>query len=279
MVDVRSLSLGFFIASIFIALSLWVNSLVNSSVIELDFTQPRAVATTKSVHSTVVSAETEVTAEAMVDAAPTTFSNLSYTWSAPKTSEVQKMKALISSELSEYSQQYLNDIGLRKVTLVDNIQNKANQPVLGFSDPLKGEIYLNTVELEGEFSRSMVAEQTVHHEIAHLLAYSEYGYWFDRDSGWQELGGNYSYGEAKTMYKEYFPRDGFVSRYSMTSPGEDFAEIYSLIYTEYFKEKLAAEAKNSELLGSKTKFVYETISGADPAQCRASFSIFDRACD
>lgn len=280
MVDVKSLIPGLFVASCMILASLWLSSQVSLSVVEINPTpQKPTVAGTVSASGGATNVRDGGINE-IISSQPTVFANRSYTWKAPKTDEISAMSSLISAELGEYSNSYLNDIGLRQIILVDDIRNRANQPVLGFSDPLAGKIYLNTVELEGEQSRSVVAEQTIHHEIAHFLAYARYGYWFDRDSGWQELDTNYSYGQVATnVSSEYFPRDGFVSRYSMNSPGEDFAEVYSLLYTEYFKQSLSDEANRSQLLERKTRFVYDTIATVDRGQCLASFQAFEFACD
>ncbi len=259
--NVKSLVTGMFITSCVVLLSLWMNSLVNSSVVEINFT-PQRTATGRVTSPRIDDSAAVTTASSSVAilTSPRTFSNRSYVWTNPRSDETANMTNLVNRELSEYSAEYLAKIGLNQVILVDDIRNRAGQPVLGFSDPLAGEIYLNTVALEGEYSRATVAEQTIHHEVAHFLAYTVYGYWFDRDSGWKDLDSNYSYGEDVAVSKEYFPRDGFVSRYSMSSPGEDFAETYSLLYTEYFNDALADEASSSELLSKKLEFVYQTIS-------------------
>jgi len=259
-VDVRSLLPGLFITSLIVLFGLWLTSLSSFSVVEINAVPQKAIVTTAIPQKVDGITTGNTQTNQMINSEPKVFTNRSYTWKTPKATEVANMASLISGELTEYSGSYLRDIGLRQIILVDDIQNRAGQPVLGFSDPLAGKIYLNTVELEGEYSRSVIAEQTIHHEVAHFLAYSVYGYWFDRDSGWQQLSQNYSYGDVASNSQEYFPRDGFVSRYSMSSPGEDFAEVYSLIYTEYFKNTLKDEASRSELLSKKLEFVYQTIS-------------------
>lgn len=279
MVDVRSLLPGLFITSLIVLFGLWLSSLASFSVVEINAVPQKTTVATV-IPQKVAGITTDNTqTNQMINSQPKVFANRSYTWKTPKATEVANMTSLVSGELAEYSDSYLNNIGLRQIILVDDIQNRARQPVLGFSDPLAGKIYLNTVELEGKYSRSVVAEQTVHHEIAHFLAYARYGYWFDRDSGWQQLSQNYSYGDVANTSQEYFPRDGFVSRYSMSSPGEDFAEVYSLIYTEYFQSRLGDEASGSELLENKARFVYKTISQVDPAQCLASYQTVESACD
>ncbi len=279
MFDVKSLLLGLFITSCMLVFGLWINLQVNSSVLEIDFTPSKTEVLNAGEHVSSSSINrSDNTSVAIIDS-PTTFANRVYTWDSPSEAEVPAMRGLVKRELGEYTDTFLANVGLKRIVLVDNIKNRVGSPVLGFSDPLRGEIYLNTVKLEGQFSREVVAEQTIHHEVAHLLAYNTYGYWFDRESGWQELGSADLYGKISNSNKEYFPEDGFVSRYGMTSPSEDFAEAYSLIFTEYFQNRLKAEVKGSELLSRKMKVIYETISQADPAQCLASFQAFERACD
>ncbi len=274
---------GVVVASIVVVLSLWSNSLVNSSVVELNFMPPRHAVSAEpsSVNDTSVDytfASTERVTSQLITSNPTSFSNRSFSWTTANAQELPNMKKLISYELENYSDSFLDAIGVRRIILVDNIVNRANQPMLGFADPLRGDIYLNTVEVVGEFSRAITAEQTLHHELAHLLAYTKYSYWFDRDSGWREFSQNHVYGVISGN-SEFFPKNGFVSRYSMTSPSEDFAEVFSLMYTNHFMALLKEESKNSYSLSKKVRFVYEVISYADLAQCRATFQIFDQVCD
>src|SRR5680860_84268 len=221
------ISVGIISFGIFWALGAFFNVSAQSRIVQTGgFLGRTDVVSTEAVMTTHANMTTDDIVRKGIDVSvvPSELSNREYSWSNVSDDyETAGMLALIDHELGEYSSDYLKKIGLHRIVLVDNIKNSSSQPVLGFSDPQAGEIYLNSVATDGEYSRTVIAEQTVHHEIGHFLAYSEYGVLFERRSEWPMVSEEDSYAKQASSKSEYFPEDGFVSRYAMTSASEDFA--------------------------------------------------------
>lgn len=274
MTRVNGLLLGAFITSCILSFGLWINSQVGLSVEMVDSVPARMLSTNDA--DIAIERQKKLNAHSLITRGEAG-SNASYMWSRTPEERFISVGNLVTNELGEYSQNYLEGIGVNEIIIVSDITTHIGGPVLGFADPLRGQVYLNAVKVVGEQSRAVVAEQTLHHELAHLLAYELYGYGFDRNSQWAKED-SFDYGRHHQANGQYFPRDGFVSSYSMTSASEDFAEVYSLIYTNYFQELLFEEAEKSQLLSQKLSFVYDSIGKISPDQCRISPAIIDIAC-
>lgn len=261
MFRLKRLFLGSFISGLVVLFGWWINSAVMFNVTEITTLPSKqsgrilADSTANSKHSNLINTE------------PMIFSNASYQWQEPEASRLDGMQNLVSEELSKYSSEYLGKVGLKKIILVSKITTYAGHPVLGFADPLKGEIYLNTIDIIEDKSRNITARQTLHHELAHLLAYINYGYWFDRDSGWSKLEQLSDYGRYHSSDSELFPKEGYVSRYAMTSASEDFAEVYSMVFTDYYLEILNRKVSSDSTIKEKAAFVYESIANVDSGYC------------
>lgn len=275
MTRVKGLLLAAFITGCVLSLGLWINNQVGLSVVMVENVPARVLSTNET--DTITEGQKKLDIHPLITRGGAG-SNASFMWSKTPDNRFGSVSSLITSELREYNQEYLEGIGLNEIIIVSNIATHAGGPVLGFADPLRGQIYLNAVKVEGEQSRAIVAEQTLHHELAHLLAYELYGYGFDQNSQWAKLE-TFEYGQHNQSNGEYFPRDGFVSSYSMKSASEDFAEVYSLIYTDYFQSLLAEKAQGSELLREKLRFVYGAIDKISPDQCRQSHQMIEHGCD
>lgn len=277
----RGIFIGLIGFGLFWTLGASMNAFVMSNTIEVKALPGRVdvPAPSTNVDNIMTSSGDRLVNGVEVSSNSTSMANRKYTWEKAKDNhELVGMFSLIENELDEYREGYLEAVGLHEIIIVDNIQNEYKQPVLGFSDPLAGEIYLNSLATSGDQSRAVIGEQTIHHEIGHFLAYSEYGYFFDRESGWSSLGAENLYGKVVNADQEYFPVDGYVSRYALTSASEDQAEVYSLIFTEQFQDRLKKEASKSELLRSKLEITYRMMNHADANQCSLSYRAVAEAC-
>lgn len=277
----RGIFIGLIGFGIFWALGALMNTFVASNITEVSVFQGRidAPSSASSSSNSAITSKNRDINSVDVSSVTSSFANQKYTWTNANDSyELAGMFNLVENELGEYREEYLRAVGLHRIFIVDDIQNNSGQPVLGFSDPLAGDIYLNSLATTGGQSRAVIGEQTIHHEIGHFLAYSRYGYLFDRESGWSALTTDNLYGKIMSVNSEYFPVDGYVSRYALTSASEDFAEVYSLIFTEQFQDRLSREASKSELLRAKLKLTYQMINQADSNQCSQIYQALDVTC-
>jgi hypothetical protein len=145
----------------------------------------------------------------------------------PVESEIQTTALAVANELRRYPESFLKATGLRAVVLARQVTREGRR-FAGLASRGSHAFLMNT-----EYAPE-VRRQTMHHELFHL---------FDRtydEAAWRALnppGIDYDPKEART----YVPGVGagidrslyaFISRYAMSSPHEDRAELFGFLMTD-----------------------------------------------
>ena len=165
---------------------------------------------------------------------------------------------IIEKNLNRYSSIFLNKINLKYIVLCENLS------VSQISAAGVPNSKTKTLVIDIKFSEEHF-ERVLHHEIFHMINESHkknflYEKWKDFNNS------EFKYAECSTcsdrlnlsLLKE---NKGFVTEYSMSTPSEDMAEVFSFIITN--KEKLKDKALIDPILNKKILFIKKNILKID----------------
>ena len=172
--------------------------------------------------------------------------------------DIEKKMPIIEKNLNRYSSIFLNKINLKYIVLCENLS------VSQISAAGVPNSKTKTLVIDIKFSEEHF-ERVLHHEIFHMINDSHKKKFMDEK--WKNFNNlEFKYAKCSTctdklglsFLKEY---KGFVTEYSMSTPSEDMAEVYSFIITD--KKKIENKALNDPILNKKIIFIKKNILKID----------------
>ena len=171
---------------------------------------------------------------------------------------IKKKMHLIEKNLNRYSSVFLNKINLKYIVLCENL-TVSQINTAGVPNPKTKTLIVDIKFNEEHF------ERVLHHEIFHMIDESHKEKFLYQE--WENFNNpEFKYAECSTcsdrlglsLLKE---NKGFVTEYSMSTPSEDMAEVYSFIITN--KEKIEDKSLIDPILDKKILFIKKNILRID----------------
>lgn len=172
--------------------------------------------------------------------------------------EIKKRFLIIKKNFDKYEKNFLKKINLKFVVLCQELS------VAGIGSAGVPNHLMKTLILDINFDPKYF-ERVIHHEIFHLIN-DTHRLLFD-EKKWINLNyKNFKYAKCSTcsdklnlaLIKE---TKGFLTEYSMTTPSEDMAEIFSFLITN---QRLIKEiTKNDTVLKKKVSYLKKQLSLID----------------
>tara|TARA_B100002052_G_scaffold241067_1_gene225453 strand:+ start:173 stop:913 length:741 start_codon:yes stop_codon:yes gene_type:complete len=172
--------------------------------------------------------------------------------------DIKKKMPIIEKNLNKYSSEFLNKINLKYIVLCENL-SVSQIGAAGVPNTKTKTLIIDIKFSEEHF------ERVLHHEIFHMINDSHKKKFMDEK--WKNFNNlEFKYAKCSTctdklglsFLKEY---KGFVTEYSMSTPSEDMAEVYSFIITD--KKKIENKALNDPILNKKIIFIKKNILKID----------------
>jgi hypothetical protein len=172
--------------------------------------------------------------------------------------DIKKKMPTIEKNLNKYSSEFLNKINLKYIVLCENL-SVSQIGAAGVPNTKTKTLIIDIKFSEEHF------ERVLHHEIFHMINDSHKKKFMDEK--WKNFNNlEFKYAKCSTctdklglsFLKEY---KGFVTEYSMSTPSEDMAEVYSFIITD--KKKIENKALNDPILNKKIIFIKKNILKID----------------
>jgi len=172
--------------------------------------------------------------------------------------EIKKKMPLIKKNLNRYSSDFLNKINLKYIVLCENLSvsqiNTAGVP----------NITTKTLIIDVKFNEKYF-ERVLHHEIFHMINDShkdKFSY-----EKWKNFNNSkFKYAECSTCsdrlnLSPLKENKGFITEYSMSTPSEDMAEVFSFLMNN--KKIIEDKALIDKVLGKKIFLIKKKISKID----------------
>ncbi len=172
--------------------------------------------------------------------------------------DIEKKMSLIEKNLNMYSSDFLDKINLKYIVLCENLTvsqiNSAGVP----------NHKTKTLVIDIKFNEKHF-ERVLHHEVFHMINESyKKKFSYDKWKNFNNL--KFKYAACSTcsdrlnlsLLKE---NKGFVTEYSMSTPSEDMAEVFSFIMIN--KEKIEDKALMDPILNKKIIFIKKNILKID----------------
>jgi hypothetical protein len=160
----------------------------------------------------------------------------------------------ISKNLSIYSKEFLKKINLKYIVMCENLSISGINTA-GIPDHL-----MKTLIIDLKFNEKYF-ERVIHHELFHIIN-DGFKDLFDEDE-WKKFNNpNFKYADCSTCSKKlgldtYKNTNGFFTEYSMTTPSEDMAEVYSHLISGDYK------VSNDTILNQKMKYIKDKLNQID----------------
>ena len=161
---------------------------------------------------------------------------------------------IISKNLNRYSKEFLKKINLKYIVMCENLSISGINTA-GIPDHL-----MKTLIIDLKFNEKYF-ERVIHHELFHIIN-DGFKDLFDDDK-WKKFNElNFKYADCSTCSKKlgldtYENTIGFFTEYSMTTPSEDMAEVYSHLITGNYKNS------NDIILNKKINFIKDILKEVD----------------
>ena len=165
---------------------------------------------------------------------------------------------IIKKNLDKYSSDFLNKINLKYIVLCEDL-SVSGIGAAGIPNYKVKTIIINTKLNKYNLGR------TVHHELFHIINENYKNYF--KKTTWSKFNNSkFKYAECSTcsdrlnlsLIKE---NKGFVTEYSMSTPSEDMAEVYSFLMTD--RKKIEDKALKDTVLNKKIIFIKKNILKID----------------
>ena len=175
--------------------------------------------------------------------------------SSSKKQNVNKQYEQIIKNFNIYKGDFLQKINLKYIVLCKNLK-VSEISALGFANTeMKTLIFnINTDE--------KLLDRVLHHEVFHFIQHGNEDL-FNRVN-WEKLNeSNFKYQDCSTCTEKLGlnysnSNNGFLTDYSMSTPYEDMAEVYSFMITN--KNLLIERSKKDAVIEKKTNFIKKYIS-------------------
>ncbi len=165
---------------------------------------------------------------------------------------------LIEKNFNKYNSKFLKKINLKYVVLCENLS------VSGISSAGVPNYQMRTLILDIKFNKKYF-ERVIHHEIFHLINDS-YKYLF-KDLEWENFNNsNFKYAKCSTCSDRLDlsllnNTKGFLTQYSMSTPSEDMAELFSFLIKD--KKMIENMALKDHVLYKKISYIKKKILEID----------------
>ena len=175
--------------------------------------------------------------------------------SSTKKQNINEQYEQIIKNFNIYKKDFLKKINLKYIVLCKNLK-VSEISALGFANPeMKTLIFnINTDE--------KLLDRVLHHEVFHFIQHGNEDL-FNRVN-WEKLNdSNFKYQDCSTCTEKLGlnysnSNNGFLTDYSMSTPYEDMAEVYSFMITN--KNLLIERSKKDAVIEKKTNFIKKYIS-------------------
>ena len=168
--------------------------------------------------------------------------------------EIKKKMPLIKKNLNRYSSDFLNKINLKYIVLCENL-SVSQINTAGVPNPKT-----KTLIIDIKFNEKYF-ERVLHHEIFHMIDETHKEIFLYKE--WENLNSQeFEYAECSTcsnrlglsLLKE---NKGFVTEYSMSTPSEDMAEVFSFLMIN--KKIIENRALKDPILNKKIFLIKKNI--------------------
>ena len=165
-----------------------------------------------------------------------------------------KKYQIISKNLNRYSKEFLRKINLKYIVMCENLS------ISGINTAGIPDHVMKTLIIDLKFNEKYF-ERVIHHELFHIIN-DGFKDLFDEDE-WKKFNEpNFKYADCSTCSKKlgldtYKKTDGFFTEYSMTTPSEDMAEVYSHLISGAYK------ISNDTILNQKMKYIKDKLNQID----------------
>ena len=172
--------------------------------------------------------------------------------------EIEKKMPIIKKNLNIYSSAFLHKINLKYIVLCEKLS------VSQISAAGVPNSQTKTLVIDIKFDVKHF-ERVLHHEIFHMINDSHKNKFSNEE--WKNFNNTeFKYAECSTCTDKLGllllnESKGFVTEYSMSTPSEDMAEVFSFIITN--KEKLENKAQIDSILNKKILFIKKNILKID----------------
>ena len=174
--------------------------------------------------------------------------------SSAKKQNINKQYEQIIKNFNIYKGDFLQKINLKYIVLCKNLK-VSEISALGFANPeMKTLIFnINTDE--------KLLDRVLHHEVFHFIQHGNEDL-FNRVN-WEKLNdSNFKYQDCSTCTVKLDlnysnNNNGFLTNYSMSTPYEDMAEVYSFMITN--KNLLIERSKKDAVIEKKINFIKKYI--------------------
>ena len=165
---------------------------------------------------------------------------------------------LIQRNLNKYSSNFLKKINLKYVVLCENLSvsqiNSAGVP----------NYRMRTLIIDIKFNKKYF-ERVLHHEVFHLVNESYKNYF--KDPEWKKFNNlDFKYAACSTCSNRLNlsildKTEGFLTEYSMSTPSEDMAEVFSFLIKD--KKVIENKALKDPVLSKKISYIKKNIIKID----------------
>jgi len=168
--------------------------------------------------------------------------------------DIKKMMHLIEKNLNRYSSVFLNKINLKYIVLCENL-TVSQINTAGVPNPKTKTLIIDIKFNEEHF------ERVLHHEIFHMIDESHKEKFLYEE--WKNFNNpEFKYAECSTcsdrlglsLLKQ---NKGFVTEYSMSTPSEDMAEVFSFLMIN--KKMIEGKASIDQILNNKILLIKKNI--------------------
>ena len=168
--------------------------------------------------------------------------------------DIKKKMHLIEKNLNRYSSVFLNKINLKYIVLCENL-TVSQINTAGVPNPKTKTLIIDIKFNEEHF------ERVLHHEIFHMIDESHKEKFLYEE--WKNFNNpEFKYAECSTcsdrlglsLLKQ---NKGFVTEYSMSTPSEDMAEVFSFLMIN--KKMIEGKASIDQILNNKILLIKNNI--------------------
>ena len=171
-----------------------------------------------------------------------------------KDGNIDKIFPLVDKNFKKYDETFLKKINLKYVVLCENLS------VAGIGAAGVPNYLMKTLILDINFEKEYF-ERVLHHEIFHIIN-DNFKELFEEKEWINFNNKNFKYAECSTCSDKFglslFEKtNGFLTEYSMTTPSEDMAEIYSFMMTD--KKLLKNVINKDSILENKVSYLKKKL--------------------
>ncbi len=175
-----------------------------------------------------------------------------------KNETIKKKFNLIEKNFSKYNSNFLKKINLKYIVLCENLT------VSEISSAGVPNYKMRTLIIDIKFNKKHF-ERVLHHEVFHII---NEGYKnFFNENEWKKFNiSKFKYAKCSTCSDRLdlsllHNNKGFLSEYSMSTPSEDMAEVFSFLITD--REKIENMALKDNVLKKKITYIKNNLLKID----------------